>query len=141
MPVSNETQALSSTGITRYIYLVSGFLFVALGVLGAFLPLLPTTIFLILASACFMKSSPRANTWLRNNRWLGGYLRNYQDKTGLTITSKIVHISILWVSILVSAFVFTENTAIRILLMLIAAGVTIHLATIKTAEKPNRMSR
>ena len=141
MAVTNETQALQTTGVVRYIYMVSGFLFVALGVLGSFLPLLPTTIFLILASACFMKSSPRANTWLRNNRWLGGYLRNYQDKTGLTVTSKIVHISILWLSILVSAFVFTDSTAIRILLMLIAVGVTIHLATIKTAEKPDSISR
>ncbi len=131
---SSEFSLSKSSNIKRYLYLSTGFLFVGLGVLGAFLPLLPTTIFLILASACFMKSSPRANTWLRNNRLLGGYLRNYQDGTGLTMNAKIAHIAILWISILISAFVFTDKTAIQILLLLIAIGVTIHLVTIKTAK-------
>ncbi len=129
-----ETRALKSGVIARYLYFFSGFLFVFLGILGAFLPLLPTTIFLILASACFMKSSPKANDWLRNNKLLGPYLRNYQDKSGLTIKSKIVHISILWISILFSAFIITDNLAIQILLFLIAVGVTIHLVMIKTAR-------
>lgn len=133
MNSSSEVQSIKSTNLARYLYLVSGFLFVLLGIIGAFLPLLPTTIFLILASACFMKSSAKANSWLKNNKWLGSYLRNYQDKTGLTLTSKILHIAILWISILFSALVLTENLAIQILLFLIACGVTIHLITIKTA--------
>jgi uncharacterized membrane protein YbaN (DUF454 family) len=130
----SELKQIKTSQLARYTYMVSGFLLVALGVLGAFLPLLPTTIFLLLASACFMKSSQRANNWLKNNRLLGAYLRNYQDKSGLTIASKITHIAILWISIIISAFVFTESTAIRILLLLIACGVTIHLLMIKTAR-------
>jgi len=127
--------ALKSEIVYRYLYLFSGFLLVGIGVLGIFLPVLPTTIFLILASACFMKSSPKANEWLKNNKWLGPYLRNYQEKAGLTIKSKIVLISILWISILFSAFVLTDNPAIRILLLLIAFGVTIHLVMVKTANE------
>ena len=133
MDTSSEIQTIKSSPLLRYLYLSSGFVFVGLGVLGAFLPLLPTTIFLILASACFMKSSPKANAWLKNNRWLGDYLRNYQDKTGLTVASKITHIAILWISIIVSAFVITDKIAVQILLFAIAIGVTIHLLTIKTA--------
>ena len=120
--------------IFRFGYLSMGIILVGIGVLGIFLPLLPTAIFLILSSACFMKSSPRANQWLKNNKWLGGYVRNYQDKTGLTIKSKITTISILWISILFSAFLFTEDLYIRIILLLIAVGVTIHLLTIKTLK-------
>ncbi|MFO7525789.1 MAG: YbaN family protein [Ignavibacteriaceae bacterium] len=116
----------------RYAYLTSGFLLVGIGVIGIFLPILPTTIFLILASACFMKSSPKANEWLKNNKFLGAYLRNYQDKTGLTLTAKIVNISVLWISISLSAYFLTDELYIRLLLLAIAIGVTIHLVMIKT---------
>ena len=81
-----------------------------------------------------MKSSPRANAWLKNNKLLGSYLRNYQDKTGLTIASKITHIAVLWIGILISAYLLTDKTAIQVLLFLIAVGVTIHLVMIKTAR-------
>ncbi|MCJ7721660.1 YbaN family protein, partial [Candidatus Bathyarchaeota archaeon] len=109
----------------------SGFLLVGIGVLGIFLPLLPTTIFLILASACFMKSSQRANEWLQNNKFLGAYLKNYQDKSGLTIKTKVINISVLWASILFSVYFFTEELYIKFLLLAIAVGVTIHLLMIK----------
>lgn len=125
----------SRADVYRYLYLFSGFLLVGIGVIGIFLPVLPTTIFLILASACFMKSSPRANAWLKNHKLLGAYLRNYQDKTGLTIKSKVIHIAVLWIGILSSALIFTHDPAIRILLLLIAVGVTIHLVMVKTAKE------
>lgn len=118
----------------RYFYLISGILLVAIGAIGIFLPVLPTTIFLILASACFVKSSPRANEWLRNHKLLGMYIKNYQDKTGLTIKAKIFNITFLWVMILLSAFYLTNELYIKIILILIAVGVTIHLLMIKTRK-------
>lgn len=121
-------------GFYRYFYLVSGFLLVAIGVIGIFLPILPTTIFLILASACFVKGSPSANEWLRNHRILGAYLKNYQDKSGLTIRAKIFNIAFLWIMILSSAYFFTEEIFIRLLLLAIAVGVTIHLLMVKTKK-------
>ena len=119
----------------RHLYLFMGFLLVGIGVLGIFLPVLPTTIFLILASACFMKSSPKANEWLKNNKLLGPYLKNYTEKSGLTFKSKIILISILWISILFSAIVLTDIPVIRFLLLLIAIGVTIHLVMVKTTKE------
>jgi uncharacterized membrane protein YbaN (DUF454 family) len=134
METAQSVNVEKTNQVVKLAYLISGFLFVFLGVLGAFLPLLPTTIFLILASACFMKSSPRANAWLKNNKLLGSYLRNYQDKTGLTIASKITHIAVLWIGILISAYLLTDKTAIQVLLFMIAVGVTLHLVMIKTAR-------
>lgn len=116
----------------RYFYLISGILLVIIGTIGIFLPVLPTTIFLILASACFVKSSPKANEWLRNHKIFGQYIKNYQEKTGLTLLSKILNIIFLWAMILISAFLFIENFYVRILLLAIAIGVTIHLVVIKT---------
>jgi uncharacterized membrane protein YbaN (DUF454 family) len=125
---------VKSKKVSRYFYLIFGFIFVGIGVLGIFLPLLPTAIFLIMASICFMKSSPKLAVWLKNNKLLGGYVRNYFDKTGLTLTSKVIHIFVLWVSIGLSAYFIVEETAIRILLLIIAISVSIHLIMIKTAR-------
>ncbi|MCW9066184.1 MAG: YbaN family protein [Ignavibacteriaceae bacterium] len=129
-----EPQSVQLTGIYRYFYLISGILLVAIGVIGIFLPILPTTIFLILASACFIKSSPKANEWLRNHKILGMYIKNYQDKSGLTIKAKIFNILFLWIMILSSAFFFTEDFFIKLLLIAIAIGVTIHLLMVKTKK-------
>lgn len=128
------TNIKSLPSVYRYAYLISGVLLVIIGVIGIFLPVLPTTIFLILASACFVKSSPRANEWLRNHKILGMYLKNYQDKTGLTIRAKIFNITFLWIMILSSAFLFTESFYIRLLLLAVAVGVTIHLLMVKTKK-------
>jgi len=128
-----SSQVTSTTSpLMKYFYLVSGFLLVGIGVIGIFLPLLPTTIFLILSSICFVKSSPRANEWLRNHKILGGYIDNYQNKTGLTAKSETVNIVVLWTSISLSAFLLTDELYIRLLLYAIATGVTIHLLMIKT---------
>ena len=129
-----NTSIKSISPVIKYFYLISGFLLVAIGVIGIFLPLLPTTIFLILASVCFVKSSPRANEWLRNHKVLGAYIKNYQDKSGLTITSKIFSLSLLWGMITVSAFLFTDELYIKLLLFAIAIGVSIHLVMIKTKK-------
>lgn len=132
MPNLIEQHSVELTGFRKYFYLVSGVILVAIGVIGIFLPVLPTTIFLILASACFVKGSPKANEWLRNHKILGMYLKNYQDGTGLTLKAKVINIFLLWSMILISAFLFTEEIYIRLILIAIAIGVTIHLVMVKT---------
>ena len=134
MSSEQNVQVKSISPITKYLYLASGFILVIIGVIGIFLPILPTTIFLILASACFIRSSPQANEWLRNHKILGMYIKNYQDKSGLTLKSKMINIILLWVMISSSAFLFTEFWYVRLLLFLIAAGVTIHLLMVKTKK-------
>lgn len=125
-----QTESISP--LLKYFYLLSGFILVGIGVVGIFLPLLPTTIFLILASICFLKSSPAAHKWLRNHKLLGSYIDNYQNKTGLSRNAKIANIITLWTSISLSAFLLTDELFIRIILLVIAIGVTIHLLMIKT---------
>lgn len=128
------SRSVKLPGIYRYLYFISGVLLVAIGVIGIFLPILPTTIFLILASACFIKSSHQANEWLRNHKILGMYIKNYQDKSGLSVKSKIFNTTFLWIMISASAIFFTELWYIRLLLFAIAIGVTIHLLIIKTKK-------
>ena len=63
----------------RIILIIIGWLAVALGTLGVFLPLLPTTPFILLAAWCFARSSPRFHHWLLYRSWFGGYLRHWQQ--------------------------------------------------------------
>uniref|UniRef100_A0A832DP69 DUF454 domain-containing protein n=1 Tax=Ignavibacterium album TaxID=591197 RepID=A0A832DP69_9BACT len=132
MEENTKVKNLELPKLYRYFYLISGILLVAIGVIGIFLPVLPTTIFLILASACFVKSSPKANEWLRNHKVLGMYIKNYQEKTGLSIRAKVFNIIFLWTMILLSAFLLTDKFYIKLILLTIAVGVTIHLLMIKT---------
>ena len=126
-----QQKNLEQLSLYRVLYFISGILLV---IIGIFLPLLPTTIFLILASACFVKGSPKANEWLYNHKILGVYLRNYRDKSGLTVKAKMINIILLWLMISISVYFFTEEFLLRLLLVAIAIGVTIHLLMIKTKK-------
>ncbi len=119
----------------KWILITSGTILVGLGVLGIFMPLLPTTPFLLLATLCFARSSKRFYNWLLNNRWFGKYIRNYLDKKGIPLKAKIFTISLLWITILFSAIVVVSILFIRIILILIAIGVTIHILSIRTLKE------
>lgn len=130
----NNEVSVHQNPIVRWSLLIGGFILVGIGVLGMFLPLLPTTIFFILAAWCFARSSSRFHYWLHNNRLFGKYLTNYRTKGGMTIGSKIFSIAVLLLGIGSSMLFATQNLYVRILLAAIAIGVTWHLLAIKTLK-------
>jgi len=118
---------------TRIVLLVCGLSFVLLGILGMFLPVLPTTPFLLLASFCFARSSKKIDHWLLSNRWLGSYIRDYRQGNGITLGHKVITVSLLWLTIGYTAWL-VPSWWLRCLLVCIASGVTCHLARIKTLK-------
>lgn len=116
----------------RALLWVTGTIFVGIGVLGIFLPLLPTTVFLLIAAACYGRSSERAYNWLMTNRLFGQYLRNYQEEGGATLRTKIVTIALLWLGIGASVYWIDAPIWLVAVLAAIAAGVTIHLVRLRT---------
>jgi uncharacterized protein len=114
------------------LYIVIGSILVTLGTFGIFIPLLPTTIFLILASYFFMKGSPELNERLLNNKYLGHYIKNYLDKKAMPLKSKISSIVMLWISILISGYFLTDSNVLRGILLVVAIGVTIHILSLKS---------
>jgi uncharacterized membrane protein YbaN (DUF454 family) len=112
-----------------------GFVCVGLGIAGVFLPLLPTTPFLLLAAACFLRSSDRFYQWLMNNRLVGTYLRNYIEHRATTMGTKVGSIATLWCFLGLAGVFFTESWVVRSALLVVAIGVTIHLATLKTMRR------
>jgi len=115
--------------------ITAGTLFVGLGILGIFMPVLPTTPFLLLAAACYARSSPRFYDWLLTNRWFGSYIRNYLQGKGISLKIKIMTITLLWLTIGCSVAFAVHVFTIRIILILIAVGVTIHILTVRTLKK------
>ncbi len=115
--------------------IVIGTLSLGLGILGIFIPLLPTTPFLLLAAYCYFRSSKKLYNWLISNKWFGSYIRNYYEGLGIPLKIKLLSISFLWLTISFSIYFIVSNLIIRIILIIIAIGVTIHILTIKTLKE------
>ena len=121
--------------IVKGFYFLGGTISLSLGIIGIVLPILPTTPFLLLAAACYARSSQRFYNWLLNNRILGAYIRNYIEGRGMPIKVKIFTISLLWITILISAFFFIQIFWVRIVLIIIAIAVTTHIILIRPKNK------
>lgn len=113
---------------------VIGVLAVVLAVLGIFLPLLPTTPFLLLASACFMRGSERLHRWLLNNPLFGEYLRNIEGKQGIPLRAKVVTLVLLWASLGFSIVTVTAHP-VRGGLALIGIAVSAWILRMPTLRK------
>ena len=121
--------------IRSVLLVICGTLSLFLGAVGIFFPVLPTTPFLLLSAACYARSSVRLHSWLLNNRIFGSYIRDYQEGRGVSLRHKIAALVLLWLSIGYAAGFAVSRTWLRILLLGIAAGVTIHLCKLKTRKR------
>jgi uncharacterized membrane protein YbaN (DUF454 family) len=117
--------------LIKKLLIVSGTLCVALAILGMFLPVLPTTPFLLLAAVCYARGSKRFYNWLMTNRWYGQYIRHYREGKGIPLKQKVFAILLLWLTIGYAVWA-VSLWWVQLILLAIAGGVTIHLTTIKT---------
>ncbi len=122
--------------VLRQVLKVCGLLCVGLAVVGIFLPLLPTVPLLLLAAACFARSSERFHAWLLEHTYLGPMIRDYLDGQGIPLKAKISAIALMWAAIAISLYVVSVDW-VRLLLIAIAAGVTIYLARLPLASENN----
>lgn len=118
---------------TKIILNVIGTICVLLGILGAILPLLPATPFLLLASACYIRSSDRLYRRLTTNRYLGPYILNFREKRGLPLKAKVYSIILLWGSLLFSAYRL-QNSVLTVTLLTVGLGVSIFIWSTKTLK-------
>ncbi|MCU0851957.1 MAG: YbaN family protein [Thermoplasmata archaeon] len=126
-------EARTRTG--RVLWNAAGSVFLALGIIGIPIPILPTTPFLLLAAACYLRGSPRMHAWLLTNRYFGNYLNDYRLGRGMPVKVKVATLALLWTFIGASVLVAVSDTVIRIILLAVAAGVTVHILTIRTRRE------
>ena len=115
----------------RYVLFACGCLSVVLGVIGIFLPVLPTTPFLLLAAACFARSSQRFYLWLVLHPKLGPWVRDYLEGEGLPLKGKIWALALMWTSISLSVWI-VPLPWVRVFMLVSAISVTIYILKQKT---------
>ena len=116
----------------RPLLIASGTICVILGILGILVPVLPTTPFLLLAAFFYARSSERFHQWLLGNHWFGQYIRNYQQGRGIALQDKIIALVALWLALTCTVLIIAPAWWVKLLLLSIGIGVTIHLLRINT---------
>lgn len=120
--------------IRKAVLIFAGTVCVGLGVLGMFLPLMPTTVFLLMAAYCYSRSSDRFHSWLLNNRLCGSYIRNYKSGRGMTARQKVTSLATLWISIGVSIWLLSGRFWPTVIVAAVAVAVTVHILWLKTCR-------
>jgi uncharacterized protein len=118
--------------LSKWLLMSLGILAMAVGLIGVVVPLLPTTPFLLLAAACFVRSSDTMYGWLTTNRLFGGFIRDYREQRGVTARAKITALALLWGVIGYTALTAVDAAWLRVLVAVVAVAVTIHLLRLKT---------
>ena len=122
----------SKNRFVRSMFFVAGTITLVLGAIGIVLPILPTTPFLLISLACYLRSSERMTHWMLNNKYFGTYIRNYKEGKGIPMKTKLFAITVLWITISISAFVLVPLLMVQIVLLVVAVAVTVHLVRLPT---------
>ncbi len=120
--------------IVNILLTILGLISLGLGILGAFLPVLPTTPLLLLAAALFLRGNKGLHEWLMNHPKLGPYISNFTEKRAIPLRIKIISLTALWLTLIYCAVFVADHWAFRIFFILIATGVTIHILSYKTLD-------
>jgi len=127
--------------IVQILLIASGTICVALGILGILMPVLPTTPFLLLAAFFYARSSTRFHQWLLGNHWFGQYLTNYQQGRGIPLRDKIITLIALWLALSFTVLTAVPPWWVKLLLLSVGIGVTMHLLRIKTLKPDSGTQR
>jgi uncharacterized membrane protein YbaN (DUF454 family) len=128
------------TLIKKYLLIFSGTVSLILGIVGVFLPVLPTTPFLLLASFCYLRSSDRMYNWLINHKIFGSYIYCYLEFKAVPLKTKVGAIIFLWLTLTISMFIIS-SMFMSILLSIVGVAVTAHLLILKTMSPEDIKAR
>ena len=122
----------------RIFLIIVGSVSLVLGVLGIFLPMLPTTPFLLLSAAAWVKASPSLYEWLINHKVLGEYIRNFREHRAIPLRVKIISVSLVWLTIGYCIFAVVDKWWwAQLLMTLLAIAISWHILSFKTLKKKN----
>ena len=118
----------------KYLLIILGSICLALGVIGIFLPLLPTTPFLLLSAALYVRRSDKLYQWLIHQKYLGSYIRNFREHKAIPLRAKIISISMVWITLTYCAITISKEIWIKSIFLILAIVVTWHILSYKTLK-------
>lgn len=131
-----ESERRTVTGSVRKgIYFIIGSLSLVAGALGVFLPVVPTTPFVLLSAWCFFRSSDKIYRWVVSNETFGPTIENYQEGKGITKKTKIRAIVMMWLTITLSVYFYISSLHLIAFLYIIAISVSIYLYKLPTLKE------
>ena len=119
----------------RILYIVLGGVSLGLSIAGIFLPVLPTTPFLLLTAALWFRGSPRLYGRLMQSPRLGAYIRTFRETRAIPLKAKIISVALMWAAMSASAFLAIDAWWLRTVLLCVAVAVTWHILSFKTLKK------
>jgi len=145
--VMNETDIhLADTDrskLSRAFWFSLGFISMSLGLIGIPVPGLPTTPFMILAAACFARSSQRFYDWIINNKLFGSHVKNYREGNGIPKRSKPIILGTMWIFVSFAVLVAIPDDVqvakiATVVLALIGTIFILRIPSIQTSRNPSR---
>ena len=118
----------------KYLLIILGSISLALGVIGIFLPLLPTTPFLLLSAALYVRSSDKLYQWLIHQKYLGTYIRNFREHKAIPLRAKIISVSMVWITLTYCAITVSESIWMKALFIILATCISWHILSYKTLK-------
>ena len=118
----------------KYILIILGSISLVLGVIGIFLPLLPTTPFLLLSAALYVRSSEKLYDWLISQKYLGAYIRSFREQKAIPLRAKIISVAMVWITLLYCAISISESIFLSIILLILATMISWHILSYKTLK-------
>jgi len=132
----NLAHFIKTNSAMKKLLALLGLISLALGIIGAFLPLLPTTPFVLLSAYLFAKSSDKLHSWLMTHKIFGQLIRDFHEEKAISMQGKVAAISTMWISNIISIlFIVNEKLWLQILLTIISIGVTINILRYKTKKR------
>lgn len=134
-PAKIANFVLSYNGRMKYLLILSGTLSLLLGIVGVFVPVLPTTPFLLLSATLYLHSSQRLYGWLMSHPCLGEYIRNFREHKAVPLRVKVVSVALVWLTLLYCAVFVAVEWWMRLVFVAIALGVSVHILHYRTLRK------
>ena len=135
-PARDGAREHASTGM-RWLFIAAGSLFVLLGLIGLFLPLLPTTPFLLLAAACYARGSRRFYDWLLANRTFGPLIHEWRTHRSIPYRTKLSAIALMSVTLAVSIVFFVQPGWLKLALAAMGLGLAIWMYRMPSRDRPD----
>lgn len=118
--------------ISRYALIAGGTFSVGLGVIGIIVPGMPSTVFFLIAAACYVRSSDRLYQKLISNKIVGTQIRNFREKRAMPLRAKVISLLMGWTAITLSTVFAIQSTPLRILMMVLGIIMTVVILSVRT---------